>query len=145
MLNISKTVYLLLDLLYSKINLLKSTQVTDDDAESHTFNIALKCTQNSIDNMKIIYNRNLKNQAEMNEGLYNMVHILKKGQCNLYKFNNIINIKLNLILEHFKINVSIFVKQFYSSDLNSPISQISNIFKVNSKSAGTSEKQLNSL
>ena len=95
--------------------------------------------------MKVIYNRNLKNQTEINKELYNIIYILKEGQCNLYKFNEIINTKLNLILKHFKINVPVSVKQPYSSDLGLPIPQASNTSKVNSEPAGTSEKQLNSL
>ena len=82
----------------NEVNLPKSTQATDDNAESQASNVALKCTWDSINNMKVIYNRNLKDQAEMNEELYDMIHTLKEGQHNLYRLNDAINIKLDTVV-----------------------------------------------
>ena len=54
-----------------------------------------------------------------------------------------INIKLDLILEHFKISVS--DKQPHSFNLDSLILQALNVSEINSKPADASEKQSNSL
>ena len=50
-----------------------------------------------------------------------MIHTFKEDQHNLYKFNDIINIKLNLILEHLKINVPVPAKQPQLFNLGLPI------------------------
>ena len=55
------------------------------------------------------------------------------------------NTKLDLILEHLKINVPVPVKQPHSFNLGLPIPQTLNTSEVNSEPAGTLEKQLNFL
>lgn len=90
--------------------------------------------------MKVIYNRNLKNLTEINEEVYSIIYIFKKGQCDLYRFNDAINIKLDLIIEHLNINRPISVKQSHLIDLGSPIPQISNASEVNSELTDALEK-----